>query len=205
MYYFCRMSRVVFIQLLILLFCSAFTFSQKREREERISEDHVPAGAIEWSRQIQLKTKRQRWYHQRDGDEESYEYKFIHQRRRYSIEFELNGKVMDIEIFQKKNDLHQDRLKKIKSTLYEQFDKIKIIKVQRQYTADDEEELLKLLNDKRLIEVREIPSSVAMKFEIEFEGKNADGWKMYEGLLTNEAVLQSLRPIELRSAENLNY
>lgn len=174
-----------------------FVFSQKQEVEKRIQSKDAPAKAIEWINEVTIKKKRLRWYFEVTSGKKSYEAKFIHNHDLYSVEFDTMGKVEDIEVLTSRSDLKESINNSIETTLEKAFDKFNIVKIQIQYTANDDRDLLNWINTDK--------GSVSKHFEIEFEAKSEGVWRMYEGTFDAAGNLLHKREIIIRSTENLNY
>lgn len=191
------MIRILLIFLVFLLSSLNILFGQKQELEKRINSNDVPEEAVNWIKTVEIKKKRLRWYHEMTSGKESFEAKFIHDHNLYSVEFDSLGQVEDIEVLIKKSQLNGDVLKAIDSSLKDFFDSYNLVKIQVQYSGTNKRELLNWMNGEE--------ATVEKRYEIEFEGKNEDGWKMYEGLFSEEGSLKFYRVIIIRSTENLNY
>jgi len=175
------------------------SFCQKRELEERVAPSDVPEKALEWLDQVKLKQKRIKWYHEVTSGKESFESKFIHSGKMYSIEFDTLGTVEDVEILIKQKNLREDELSSIEESLNMEFNKFNIVKIQLQYLpASNAGDLLKWMNEGD-------DSGVLKRIELEFEATDGSDWKMFEGTFRNNGKLLNYREILLRSTENLNY
>lgn len=192
-----RISQLLFF--IMTLSCVNFSFCQKQELEERVAPSDVPKKALEWLDQVKLKQKRIKWYHEITSGKESFESKFIHSRKMYSIEFDTLGMVEDVEILIKQKNLNEDELSSIEESLNREFNKFNIVKVQLQYLpSPNSGDLLKWMNDGN-------DSGVLKRVELEFEAKDDSDWKMFEGTFSSDGKLLNYREILLRSTENLNY
>ncbi|MCP9199540.1 hypothetical protein MKO06_06455 [Gramella sp. GC03-9] len=121
-----------------LLFLPIFALSQdkKIEREKDIDLLEMPKAAQRYIQDNLPENHRKlRNYYETDGEKESYESKFKFQGNRYSVEFNKNGKLEDIEVTLKKRELQKDLLEKIENYLETQHDRFKIEKIQAQYLA----------------------------------------------------------------------
>ena len=87
----------------ILGFLLSFTIlhiqaQTKMEVEKRINITEVPEAAINFQQEYLLDAGKIKWYFEQDGAHQSYECKFKLHRKKYSIEFNSEGLLEDIEI-----------------------------------------------------------------------------------------------------------
>lgn len=111
---------------------------QKKEREEKITLDLFPKNAAEVVTQIGHARKKVTYYRETDGKTLSYEAKLRYKDRKYSIEFDENGLLEDVELDSRKRRIPKDALFKISKTLDSIAEKYRIEKVQEQYVAGDQ-------------------------------------------------------------------
>ena len=186
------------IVLFILILVSFQIAAQKKEHEQRVDKDSVPEKALKFVEQIKIDMKHPRWYKENTSGKRSYEIKFVYDHQLHSVEFNEVGLIEDIEVMIKKRKLKPEVLRTINNSLDEIYDKYKIVKIQKQFSSEKEDDLIKILN-------QGISEDVVVKYEIEFEAKQNGSWKMYEGTFTKDGRLESKREIVIRSTENLNY
>jgi len=188
----------IFLQL--GLFSVVYGQELKEEKETRISESDVPKNALHIIESFEVNRKK-KWYLQTNFEHLSYEVKFKHDGHFFSLEFNNNGNILDVEKLVKWDELPEKQRKKIEQSLSERFEHHKIIKVQIQYTGDvdDLEDLFDGdPEDEDLDELTE-------KFEIVLEGKRESSWELYEVLISTNGTIERERVIVGRSTENLNY
>jgi hypothetical protein len=111
---------------------------QKKEREEKITLDLFPKNAAEVVTQIGYARKKVTYYRETDGKTLSYEAKLRYQDRKYSIEFDKNGLLEDVELDSRKRRIPKEALFKISKTLDSIARRYRIEKVQEQYVAGDQ-------------------------------------------------------------------
>lgn len=124
-----------FLILMSLLSCSFLLAQVKNEREFRIKKSQFPEKAQLFIQKELTTAKKIRFYKEIDGAKKSYEAKFKKDRLFYSIEFDENGLLEDIEIIIKKIDIPEDSYFAITSYLDKEFKKYKIRKIQQQYSV----------------------------------------------------------------------
>lgn len=171
-------------------------FSQKIEKESRVSEESIPPKALQFVNELRLNNN-VKWYKEKTSGRDSYESKFKFNNSFYSVEFDTLGNVEDVEVIVKRRNLSQQEQSKLKERILVEFEKFKWIKIQRQYFGNEEQ--LKNLFLKK-------DNSIEHNFEVEIEAKTSDGsWKMYELLINTDGEIVKKREIQLRPTENLNY
>ena len=89
------------------------TAQNKEEFEKRIDAKAVPENAVEAIQPFLKEAKRIRWYHEYDGDKESFECKFKKFGYWFSVEFDKEGLLEDVEIKIKYHTLPHDIKEKI--------------------------------------------------------------------------------------------
>lgn len=70
----------------------------KMEVEKRINIAEVPEAAVHFLQEYLPDSRKIKWYFEQDGAHQSYECKFKRFRKKYSIEFDSEGLLEDIEI-----------------------------------------------------------------------------------------------------------
>ena len=121
---------------IIFVFLNSMAFSQdvKEEVEKRIYISEMPTQAVIYIKQMPIDTATKiKYYFEQDKDRKSYEAKFKFKEHKYSVEFDINGNLQDIEVRQKKSDLPEDILARIESYLTDTYSRYKIEKTQMQY------------------------------------------------------------------------
>tara|TARA_B100000508_G_scaffold131373_1_gene119490 strand:- start:208 stop:717 length:510 start_codon:yes stop_codon:yes gene_type:complete len=111
------------------------TAQNKEEFEKRIDAKAVPENAVEAIQPFLKEAKRIRWYHEYDGDKESFECKFKKFGYWFSVEFDKEGLLEDVEIKIKYHTLPHDIKEKISGYFIKEYDRWKIEKVQQQFTS----------------------------------------------------------------------
>ncbi len=170
---------------LILFLISQIGFCQfKFEREYRVSLKDVPKQAREFINKAKFK-KKVKWFVEESQEGKTYEAKVYRNRRKYSLEFNEKGEVLDIEIKIKFSSLKKITRQHINSYLKNRFKKYKIKKVQLQYTGTGED-LLKCVRTS---------CGLKPKFEVIVKGKKKKGYQRFEFLFGEEGgeVIRELK------------
>ncbi|WP_411029023.1 hypothetical protein [Spongiimicrobium sp. 3-5] len=164
--------------LILFLFISFGVFAQnKYEREHRILKKQFPKNALAFVEAKLEGAKRVRFYRELDSAKTSFEVKFKKDRLHYSVEFDENGNLEDVEITISEIDLPNESWANIKAYLNKNFKKTKVRKIQQQYTTSGHqtsEETLRNAFQNLLI-----PS---LNYEIIVAGKKRKNFELFEVL-----------------------
>jgi hypothetical protein len=172
-----RVTFKIFITLILVL-CTCFSFAQnKYEREFRIRKDQFPTLAKDLLDTHVKNIKRLKFYKETDSAKSSYEAKFKKDRLWYSMEFDVDGALEDIEITIEPLDVPSDVLANITMYFNKTFSKHRVKKIQQQYLTSKEEKLQKTLRNafQNLL----LPS---LNYEIIVSGKEDKSYLEYEVL-----------------------
>lgn len=178
----------------VLLLLSSSAFGQKVERESRIKSTDVPEKALEYIEQTSL--DKVKWYRETGLESISFEAKFKHERRWYSVEFSEEGVLEDIEI---EIDLHQvpePTRELIDKYLEAEFKRHRIKKVQIQYKQTPLQTLIK----------EEVPKTDSPHaFELVVKGKKSKLMKLWEVAFSSTGKFISIDQILNRNSTHLEY
>jgi len=172
-----------------LLFCGCFTYAQyKYEREYRIRKGQFPEKALGYIQEKLTDAKRIRFYKETDSTKVSYEAKFKKDRLWYSIEFDKEGSLEDIEILIESVDIPDDSFDKIQEYLSNYFKKHRIRKIQQQYPFKEGEEPETTI--KNAFQNLMLPS---INYELIVAGKKEKNFEQFEVLFDAEGSFKSIR------------
>ncbi|MEN8817003.1 MAG: hypothetical protein ABF274_09065 [Nonlabens sp.] len=107
--------------------------TQKIEREEKIDAIDFPKNALQTVEEIGYSRKKVKFYRETDGDKTSYEAKLKYKGSKYSIEFNQNGILEDVEIDLPKREIPKETRTLLNRRLDTIARKYRIEKVQLQY------------------------------------------------------------------------
>lgn len=160
----------------------------KYERESRIDKSDFPNSAYILIEDYLKDAKRVRFYQETDSTKKSFETKFKKGRLHYSVEFDENGTLEDVEFKIKERDIPNESWSAIKSYLNENHYRHRVKKIQQQYPLRDGKSVEKTLHDafQNLI----LPD---VNYELIFSAKEDKGFQEYEGLFDAEGRLIQLR------------
>ena len=186
-------SKLIFIGL------SLFTFigygQYKYEREYRIKKNQFPETAHAFIDQYLENARKIRYYRETDSTKISYEAKFKVDRLHYSVEFDEQGNLEDVEILIKEVDIPNESFERIKSYLDANFSKYRIRRIQQQYSASEYNSVEETL--KNAFQNLILPN---IRYELMVAGKKDRGFEDFEILYDADGNF-----IKLRKSLPVNY
>ncbi|TXE09599.1 hypothetical protein FUA26_08910 [Seonamhaeicola algicola] len=185
----------------LLLFCNALCFSQvKNEKEERIKQAHFPELASSYFSFIANNASYLKFYKETDGEKVSFEAKFKLNKLHYSVEFDSIGTLEDIEILIKQKHIPKASLQKIKRHFSDKFEKIRFIKIQKQFINNSSK------TDKQFIEhIVNNPNQKPTHFEIIAEIKTKERHELRELTFNENGTFKKSRKVTSASYEHALY
>ncbi|CAM3384566.1 hypothetical protein ZORO111903_12245 [Zobellia roscoffensis] len=174
--------------ILFFIFSTSTAFAQiKNEREHRIKKSQFPENARLFIHQKLVNAKRIRFYKEIDGNKVSYEAKFKKDRLQYSIEFNTEGILEDIEIEIKPIDIPNETYTKITIYLENNFKKYRVKKIQQQYLSDGED------IDQTLKEAFQNLMLPSIKYELIVNGKKEKSFEQFEILFNADGKFELIK------------
>lgn len=170
---------------------------EKYEKEYRIDRGEVPAYALQFIDSMQVATKI-RWYMEESLTGRSVEAKFKYQARRYSLEFDTLGNLQDVEIEKDWEEIPEDIKPVITKTLQTQLERVRIIRVQVQYTGNEVAILTYLTGGSDM-------AGIITKYEIEVRGRKGNETNIYEYTFFHNGELEQVRRVVQRSSDVLEF
>ena len=170
------------------LFCFQLAHSQyKYEKEHRILKSQFPIEAISIIEEQITDYKRIKFYKETDSIKISFEAKLKKDKLWYSIEFNEDGKLEDIEILIKSTDIPNDTYSNIERYLNKNFTKYRIKRLQQQYpsTNDSLDEIFKNAFQNLIL-----PSN---NYEFVVVGRKEKGYLDYEILFDADGNFKQIR------------
>ncbi len=160
----------------------------KYERESRIDRDQFPNKSYSLIQDYLKNAKRIRFYQETDSTKKSYEAKFKKGRLHYSVEFDKEGDLEDVEFKIKEKDIPNDTWSTIQFYLNKNHYKHRVKKMQQQYPVQKGQSIKKTLHNafQNLI----LPE---VNYELVFSAKESNGFQEYEALFNSEGQLIRIR------------
>lgn len=188
--------------LIVLLALPIFANSQdkKIEKEEDIDRDEMPEKIQQYLKEnLPKDIKKLRHYYETDGDEESYETKFKFKGNRFSVEFNKNSRLEDIEVLLKEKALEKPVIKNIESYLENKHERFKIEKIQAQYLSKDDNE------GETMKRAKKFKNSVPDNYELIVATKNEGKLKKFEMIFDESGNFKEEREIIRNSYDYLIF
>ena len=184
----------LFITLLLCSMSKGFG-QQKFEKEYRINSEDVPSAAINFIQKITDK-KRLKWVAEESQDGKTIEAKFYKNRTKYSIEFDKQGQLIDIEILISVSNLPASERILLEKTLGNEFVKFNVRKIQKQFKKITFDQIESFFISK------ENKDFDTYDFEVVVKGKSKDRFELYELLLSKSGAL--LKKLKFGPQNSLN-
>jgi hypothetical protein len=186
------------IAALFFLIISLAVYSQdKYEKEYRVEKSEVPASAIEFIDKTYPEASNLKWYLEESTLGKSYEAKLKWNKKKHSVEFTFEGKIMDIEIEIKERNMPEESMSLINKKLASEFEKFRISKIQIQYTGTPEQLTKAVLND--------YYGALEKKFEVVLSGKTETSIMDWEVLFDSSGDIVSKKRILEKPDSNLDF
>ena len=122
-----------FLIVLVVLISTCLNAQTKNEQELRIGVENFPKKALKLLEHLPDNIKRIKYYKETDHDKTSFEAKLKIKRKKYSIEFDKNGNLEDIEITVKSKNIDRVVLDTIENFFKSEYKKYGLLKIQNQY------------------------------------------------------------------------
>jgi hypothetical protein len=194
---------IYLLLLIFLLSCTSEVFGQAEKRgvERSINKSEMPAIALETLDEFWPNMDNIRYFYETDGDSETFEAKLEWMGKKYSIEFTEEGNIIDVEQLVDMSEIATDPAESINEYLLQEFDRVRITRLQRQYLADDEDET----DDIDFIDdiLEEDHEDYVIRYELEVEGKGESGIGGFEFLFDGNGNIIQRRRIIRRSLDNI--
>ncbi|MCF8333370.1 MAG: hypothetical protein K9I47_04410 [Bacteroidales bacterium] len=186
----------VLIALLIGLGGPVYT-QVKYEKESQIKVEDVPAKALSFIKDCHIDAPL-RWYREGNVNDASVEAKGRIRGSKYSIEFDTLGNIQDVEFIMDFDEMLQAIRGKVKYHLDSLFKRYKIIKVQKQYTAESQ-------TLQQLIRSGQSNQPFTTRYEIVMAGKKEKMMKKFEMLINSNGEIIKQTRIIPKDMDNLIY
>ncbi len=188
------------LRLLILFLIVPFSvFSQyKFEKEYKISSEKAPLLATEFINKCDF-SKKIKWYAEESQEGKSFEAKTFYKKKKYSIEFDESGKLIDAEIKIKFIQLPLKIQALIREKLSTIFKKHKIEKVQIQYSGAESSIYKAIFN------LKTEHDKANINYELIVKGYNKKTYLKYEFLFDKNGSLLKQLPFLTDNLDNIEF
>lgn len=182
---------------LLLSITSFSLMSQKFEIEDQVDETKVPGRAVTFIAEC-LPGEKIKWYLEKSQKGISYEGKTNYKGHTWSIEFDKDGLVQDVEMRIELSELPVMEREKIENTLGHKFEDYKINKIQ--YHWENTPSTLKKL-------ITNYPDfqEIDKWYEIVITENTSSAWKQKEVLINPKGEITSILEIVTRPTDNMDF
>jgi len=172
----------------IFLFILSARGQEKMELERRITVDEFPQEALLEINPYLEDAKAVKYYQESDGSKFSFEVKMKKAKLRYSVEFDTQGLLEDVEIGINEVDIPTASLTAIKEDLNKRFSRFKIRKIQQQYRHTSDKAVSETLHEafQNLL----LPD---LRYELIVGGREGKVFQSYEMLYNAEGKFLNKR------------
>jgi hypothetical protein len=139
-----------------------------------------------------------KWYSEENLTGNSVEAKFRLNKKHYSVEFDTEGNLQDVEITIEFAEIHADAKDNIFKKLESEFNKFSIQKIQAQYSGKNPDILSIIKNPQN-------KTGIDLKYELIVNGKTGNTAKQYEMVFDNNGILTEKKEIIQKNADNLEF
>jgi hypothetical protein len=180
-----------------LLFPFVLKAQHKYESEYRMKSGMIPQSAKRFIDSIGPDSK-VKWYKEISLNDVSFEAKFKHNNKQFSIEFDTLGILQDVEFVIKKSEIAPKVYNKIEGKLDSLYQKWKFQKIQMNYTGSNNNLITSLNNNKPTDRIK-------VSYEIVLKGKALVNTHLYEITFNNQGEIQNIQQIVQDKADHLEY
>jgi hypothetical protein len=179
---------VIVLASLFLFFGYAAFAQNKYERAYRIRKVQFPEKALNYISEKLEGVRRLKFYKEKDSSKISFEAKFKKERLWYSVEFNKEGGLEDIEISIQPVDIPQDVFAKINTYLRNSFLKNRIRSILQQYPITGEEPAETTI--KNAFQNLMLPS---INYKLVVSAKKENRYEQYEILFDSKGNFKTIR------------
>lgn len=182
---------------LLLLIIQTLLAQEKNEREWRVKTKETPQAALNWFKDAYELPKRVKWYGETNEKGNFFEAKLTWKGHHHSVKFSEQGTVVDIEIEKELGELDASAAQNIGAALDSISSAHRILKLQAQWTGapNDLEDLIDEKEQEGLVK----------RYELEVFFRTGDNAGYHELMFSESGELESMRPINMNTADHLQY
>jgi hypothetical protein len=181
----------------LLLFPFVSKAQLKYESEYRMKSKMIPHSAKQFIKSIGPDSK-VKWYKEIGLKDVSFEAKFKHKKKKFSIEFDTLGILQDVEFVINKSEIAPVLYNKIERQLDSLYHKWKFQKIQTHYTGANSD-LITSINKNKPSE------TIKVSYEIVLKGTALGNTQLYEITFNDQGEIQDIKQIVLDKADHLEY
>ena len=195
------MKRAAIKNILLVILCLSHLFNSysqtKYEREYRIKAGQVPSSALEFICES-AEGSMIKWYFEENQQGNSVEAKFKRDQKKFSVEFDTEGQIQDIEIKTNWESIPVQVQSQLKNDLDSCFSKYHINKIQIQYSGDKS-----ILT--KIIQNGNVQGPITTQYELVVSGRKDGEHKQCEVTLDESGNVIEVLHIVHKNSDNLEY
>ncbi len=181
---------------IIFLSLNVIQAQTKFEKEYRLKNTSVPEKAQAFIDSLPFHEKI-KWYFEENNVGNSIEAKFKVHKTKYSVEFDVEGKLQDVEIEVKWTDVSKSVQDQITAFLDANYGFFKIKKIQVQYSGASDS-VLHFLNDKKT-------QNITTRYELIVKTRLIRKVRLFEIVFDEKGQHLSTAEIQFKNIDNLEY
>lgn len=189
--------KLAFFFLLFFTSASGLLAQEKFEKEYRLKTETVPLPARQFVNALPF-NRRVKWYAEVSELGKTVEAKTKFERRRYSVEFDSAGKLLDVEIEISFKDIPEKVRNEITRNLAAELERFSIKKTQEQLTGPRENLLAHLAQGQQ-------KAGLTTRYELIVKGSDEDGRHEFEFTFSAQGQLEKKAKLVFRNTDNLQY
>jgi hypothetical protein len=171
----------------------------KDENEKSINREDMPTSSLAMINRFWNKEKKVDFYRQNNGEMISYEAKLEWNGHQYSIEFDSEGSLINVEQLIDFKDIPVASQNTITEELSKQYTRFRFTRIQRQYSAEEADDRDEILEDV----IDEDYEDLIIRFEIVVDAQNKAVMGSFEWLFDEQGNMIQKRRIVRRSLDNI--
>lgn len=184
----------------LIVFLTQIALGQnKYEKESRIAQEQFPSSSYALIQDYLANAKRVRFYFETNGTNKSYEAKFKKGKLHYSVEFDQNGSLEDVEFIIEEIDIPEDTWAVIANYLQNNYPKYRIKKIQQQHP------LYQQNPQKTIHDALQNLILPYINYEVVFAARENKSYQSYEALFNAEGQLVKIRKSYPHSYDHVLY
>jgi len=189
--------KLAFSLLLFFISASGLLAQEKFEKEYRLKTETVPLLARQFVDSLPF-NRRIKWYAEVSELGKTVEAKTKFERRRYSVEFDSAGKLLDVEIGISFEDIPEKVQAEIMRNLAAEFEKFSLKKIQEQLTGTRENLLAHLAQGQG-------KTGLTTRYELIVKGSKDGEKHEFEFTFSAQGQQEKKAKLVFRNTDNLQY
>ena len=189
--------KLAFSLLLFFISASGLLAQEKFEKEYRLKTETVPLLARQFVDSLPF-NRRIKWYAEVSELGKTVEAKTKFERRRYSVEFDSAGKLLDVEIGISFEDIPEKVRAEITRNLAAEFEKFSLKKIQEQLTGTRENLLAHLAQGQQ-------KAGLTTRYELIVKGSKDGEKHEFEFTFSAQGQQEKKAKLVFRNTDNLQY